>query len=243
MVFAPHPDDEVLGCGGTIAKKVVRGSPVRVVILTDGRTSHSKWLPAEQLVRMRREEAAAAGRELGLPEECYEFLDFPDGELELHQPAAIAAVRRAVTSFAPAEIYVPHRRDKQPDHLATYRIVRAALTGYNASLTVIEYPVWLWHSWPWTWGGDVGASSDRSGALGALRDVWDIAFGCRQRSDISSVRDRKVKALAEYRSQMERLDGNPSWPIMRDVAGGEFLQYFLSSTEFFRVSQYRPGRI
>ena len=44
IIFSPHPDDETLGCGGTIAKKVKEGYQVKIVFMTDGRNAFSKIL-------------------------------------------------------------------------------------------------------------------------------------------------------------------------------------------------------
>lgn len=48
VVFAPHPDDETLACGGTIAKSVHQGDDVYIVIMTDGRNSHRGVLGIEK---------------------------------------------------------------------------------------------------------------------------------------------------------------------------------------------------
>jgi hypothetical protein len=51
---------------------------------------------------------------------------------------------------------------------------------------------------------------------------------------------RKLAALAAYRSQTQRLNENPRWPVLSDVAGGEFLRRFESGIEIFRRTNYRP---
>src|SRR3954464_13432525 len=61
IVFAPHPDDETLGCGATIHRKRDAGTAVHVVIASDGRRSqHPGVIAPEELVRMRAQEALAA---------------------------------------------------------------------------------------------------------------------------------------------------------------------------------------
>lgn len=72
VVFAPHPDDETLGCGGTIAKKVREGFNVYIVFITDGRNSHRNVLniyenpSPEELKFIRRNEAIYATSILGI---------------------------------------------------------------------------------------------------------------------------------------------------------------------------------
>ena len=75
IVFAPHPDDETLGCGGTIAKKLREGYDVLIVFMTDGRNALSKLFnvcsnptPLE-LREIRKEEAKKASKILGVEEE------------------------------------------------------------------------------------------------------------------------------------------------------------------------------
>ena len=66
VIFAPHPDDEILACGGTIAKKVKEGQEVYIVIMTDGRNSHLNVLgiavnpTPEEVAKIRKEEAKRA---------------------------------------------------------------------------------------------------------------------------------------------------------------------------------------
>ena len=95
LVLAPHPDDEVLGCGGIIQQAVARGLPVRIVFLTYGDNSqwsfavyrkHPVLLPkaVQGMGLLRHDEAIAAGKILGVPPEQLTFLGYPDfGTLHL----------------------------------------------------------------------------------------------------------------------------------------------------------------
>jgi LmbE family N-acetylglucosaminyl deacetylase len=240
LIVAPHPDDEVLGCGGTIARKVMAGGELRVVIVTDGGTSHAKFMDTRELVALRKSESRAAIQQLGANPDCCEFLEFPDGELSKHTDAAVERIKTILGSFDPEEIYVPHRADRQPDHESTFKIVQRALQHHGRTVTVYEYPIWLYHSWPWTWGASGDAGLMRR-IVNVSASIWHIAFRCRTRSDVSEVLSRKQEAIAAYRSQMERRDGDPKWPIMEDVAGGEFIRYFSRRVEVFRRTVYRPA--
>lgn len=236
VVFAPHPDDEVLGCGGTIALKVMAGARVRVVIMTDGRTSHASFVDAAALARMRREEALDASSVLGLQPADYRFLEFEDSRLRDNAEAAREYVRQILRELEPAQVFVPHRSDRIADHVATFKIVEAAARAYGKPITLLEYPVWLWNTWPWS----VARPPLREAITGAPRlvgDVIQIAFGCSTRIDIGSVRERKADALARYRSQMDRPPDSPNWPILSDVSNGSFLACFGTSEEIFRQSR------
>jgi LmbE family N-acetylglucosaminyl deacetylase len=235
IVFAPHPDDEVLGCGGTVALKVAAGARIRVVVMTDGRASHGHLIDAPSLIKIRREEAERAAPHLGLSAGDYVFLEFQDHHLHLHTAAAKQRVQALLTDFNPAQVFVPHRRDRLSDHVATFDIVRAALRAHGKPVTVFEYPVWLWHTWPWTAGKPHEGSPPRA-ALRSLRDVAALAFGCRTRIDVHAVMHRKRAALAEYASQVSRRNGDPDWPVLADVSNGAFLGRFETGIEIFRQS-------
>lgn len=237
IVFAPHPDDEVLGCGGTITLKVMAGADVRVVVMTDGRTSHAKFVNAPTLIQMRRQEALKAAKHLGLEPSDYTFLDFEDHRLHEHISQARHHVVEMLEQSEPGQVFVPHRHDRLSDHVATFKIVVSALHAYNKRITLLEYPVWLWNTWPWT-GSWRGEDSRTLRVPKLLRDGAELTFGCNTRIDIHPVLRHKVGALAEYRSQMQRQYNNPRWPILSDVSGGAFLARFLTDVEIFRRTEY-----
>ena len=239
LIFAPHPDDEVLGCGGVIALKAQAGAAVKVVVMTDGRASHSSLIAADELVRIRRAEAEEAALLLGLVAADYIFLDFEDHKLVHHRDAACEQVAEIIDQFKPDEIYLPPRRDVISDHVETNRIVRRAIERISRPVVLLEYPVWLWNGWPWTRGGARYASGIARRALGTVRDVAEIMLACRTRIDVGSVLNRKQAALAAYRSQTQRRNGNPRWAVLSDVAEGEFLRRFETGFEIFRRTNYR----
>jgi LmbE family N-acetylglucosaminyl deacetylase len=208
--------------------------------MTDGRASHKGLIGVDELVRMRRAEAEAAGRELGMAAR-YVFLDFEDHRLSEHHALACARVTELIEQFAPDEIYVPSRRDGIRDHVETNRIVRRAVERLGRPVTLLEYPVWLWNGWPWTRDNGWFQEGLVHGALRLLRDVAEIAVACRTRVDVGAVLDRKRAALAVYKSQLERLNGDSRWPVLGDVAEGEFLRRFETGVELFRRVDIKPG--
>lgn len=239
LVFAPHPDDEVLGCGGVLAIRAQAGMRVKVVIMTDGRTSHSKLIDASELTAIRRAEAEEAGRVLGVSS-GYEFLEIEDHQLARHRESAMSRVVDIIRDFKPDEVFVPHRRDLISDHVETYWIVRRAVEQIGRPAALLEYPIWLWNGWPWTanrWRHECGHFSR---AAATIRDIAEIALVCRVRFDISGVKDKKRAALDAYRSQMQRLNGSSGWAVLSDVASGEFLKRFQGDVEMFRRTDYRP---
>lgn len=140
LVVAPHPDDEVLGCGGTVHLRVLRGERVSVVFLTSGELGLKK-LPSAKAWKIREAEANRAARILGLAK--LHFLRQPDWMLGDHGRAVTKALTLALEEERPTTVYVPHSDDGHPDHHAALRVLRAALRRcYNLNPDVLAYEVW-----------------------------------------------------------------------------------------------------
>ena len=148
MVFAPHPDDETLGCGGTVVKLRRAGVDVHIVFMTDGRHSHGARIAPRELAALRAQEAQAAVAELGVDAERVVCLAWEDGRLTDHQADAQAQVVALLAAHRPAAVFVPFRHDGPADHAATWRVVRGALQTHGHTVDVYEYPVWFWLHWP-----------------------------------------------------------------------------------------------
>ncbi len=238
MVFAPHPDDETLGCGGTILRKRAAGADVRLVFMTDGAQSHPELMAPDQMRALRAEEAVGAARALGVVREHVHLLGFPDGRLAEHREEGGRRVADLLRRVRPDEVYVPYHQDGPPDHLATTDIVQAALRAAGRPATVCEYPIWFWYHWPWTRleGGKRALLHGAAAGLGRfrvlLRDFrWYVPVG--------DLLERKRAALAEHRSQMQRLVPDPGWVTLGDIAGGDFLACFFREREIFY--RHPPG--
>jgi LmbE family N-acetylglucosaminyl deacetylase len=244
LVFAPHPDDETLGCGGLIALKRQQSVPVDVVFLTDGRTSHRRFVAGDELAVRRRQEAIRACAALGVRAEAVTFLDFPDGELRSHRSAATAAVGQLLSTHAHRQIYVPYHGDTNADHMETRRIVLDAVPhrAFAPTATVCEYPVWFWFNWPWV-------APPRTRPWGLPRLAWQSCaaawFHSRdlvEHVDVRPVLSIKERALHQHRTQTVRPAQHPEWPVLADVAGGEWLQCFFTGREYFYRYQLTVSR-
>lgn len=148
MIVAPHPDDEALGCGGLIYRLCSEGNTPHVVVMTGGGGSlrgHSD-MPESEVVTARRELTLASARELGLPRENINFLDFIDGHISERPEAEMARLRELIAKIQPSAILVPHRGEGWPDHLKTRELV-LELASQNAD--VYEYCVWMWYYNVW----------------------------------------------------------------------------------------------
>lgn len=140
LVIAPHPDDECIGCGGTICLHVERGDSVSAVFLTSGELG-LKHLPKEQAWRIREKEAKRAGKILGLAE--LHFLRCRDWFLGEEIEPAATALAPILQRLEPELIYLPHVNEWHPDHKASLPIVRATLARCKIpEPQLLAYEVW-----------------------------------------------------------------------------------------------------
>jgi len=236
IVFAPHQDDETLGCGGTILLKREAATPVRLVFMTDGSTSHRRFMSKDELTRLRNSEALAAARILGVASEDVHFLGFADGRLDRYHNVAVEAVLAILRRHRPKEVFVPYEADGTPDHESTYRIVTEAVHRSDLTLRFCEYPVWLWNQWPWvTFNFSCNRETGKN-LWRMLRAGFGREFFTEFRAGVfvGEVLQQKREALAQHRSQMTVLKPGVAWPTLADVSGGEFLNCFFQEFELFR---------
>lgn len=152
LVLAPHMDDEVFGCGGTLAQSVRGGSEVVVAYLTDGSKGFGPALSPElsavevramqaQLVGTRKAEARQAARLLGVHELL--FLDLPDGALAV-TPDAVERLSAVLRQVRPDVVYLPCLTDTHPDHWMTNCLfIEAALRAQlPPTLACWGYEIW-----------------------------------------------------------------------------------------------------
>jgi LmbE family N-acetylglucosaminyl deacetylase len=138
LVLAPHPDDEAIGCAGTILRHVAAGDEVCVCIATDGRRSRALPDPDRMAERRRREASAAAGL-LGV--ERLSWLGLAEGECSSEEVAR--SVLELLRQIRPDLIYAPSRIDFHPEHFKVAHALAVALTRCDpqAAPAVRIYPV------------------------------------------------------------------------------------------------------
>lgn len=121
VVVAPHPDDEVLGCGGVMARHAADGDEVFVVVATRG----APELYSDDSVEQTRAEARLAHAILGVRET--RFLDFFAPKLDVTPGHLIAdALAEQFREFQPERVYLPHHGDLHSDHGRVYHATLVA---------------------------------------------------------------------------------------------------------------------
>lgn len=193
VVVSPHPDDEVLACGGLMAATHALGMPVVVISVTDGEACYpgqSAW-PPTRLRRIRQQELARALDCLGLPDRDRHALHIDDGAVA----GSETALATHLVSLLRSDDLVlgPWRLDAHPDHEAVGRA--CAIAAASRGCTLREFPVWGWH---WL---------DPQDAPQAWAPATRFPLG-------AEVVRRKRAAIMQFSTQLGAVDGLDCAPIL-----------------------------
>ena len=133
LVVAPHPDDETLGCGGTLVRHRHAGDVVRVVQVTDGRASRAGGLGPDEMAARRQDEARRAMATLDV-----ELVWLGLREAEWRENDLLPRLARVVRQDQPSVIYAPSPIDYHPEHV---RVARALAQVATCRVRVFELGV------------------------------------------------------------------------------------------------------
>ena len=178
VVVAAHPDDEVLGVGGTMAILAAAGARLRLIAVTDGEGSHPDADPAV-IGALRAAESAAALDRLGVRDAEVIRLRFPDTGLAAREDELSEILREQCAGFEVC--LAPWETDAHADHEAAGRAARRA--ARRAGQNMLTYPIWMWH---WAKPGD-------------RRVPWDRARRVSLTADLAT---RKESAIQAFTSQL-----------------------------------------
>lgn len=143
LVIAPHPDDEVLACGGTLSLLKNAGAGVRVVVLSDGSLGDPDGVFGGDVSAIRRSESRAALAVLGVTD--ITFLDLLDGSISANH-VTVKAIAQEIDKFNPTTILIPPLLDQHRDHVAGSL---AAIQAWRSSTSRASALMWeLWQALP-----------------------------------------------------------------------------------------------
>jgi len=183
LVVAAHPDDEILGCGGTIARLTGEGHKASILMLGEGvasRTGSGNRRKNESLIRTLRAEARRANAIIGVDD--IRFLRFPDNRFdEVPLLEIVKKVEEVIDRTRPYCVFTHHAHDLNIDHRLTHAAVLTA-TRPMPGQTVREI-----YSFP---------------ALSSTEWTFCDDFAPNTFFDISSMISTKVKALRCYASEL-----------------------------------------
>jgi N-acetylglucosamine malate deacetylase 1 len=216
LVVAPHPDDEVLGAGGTIARLARAGQDVVVAIVTSGKPPD---FSDEHVARVRRE-AEQAHELLGVRKTLW--LDLPAARLaETPRHELNAALRRAVVEVEPRTILTPFLGDIHIDHQLVFEAVMVASRPHQAQFpaTILAYETLSETNWnaplltpPFTPNMFIDISDTLDLKLQAMQ-----LFGSQLRDAPHERSLEALKALATLRGATVHRYAAEAFVLVRDV--------------------------
>jgi N-acetylglucosamine malate deacetylase 1 len=139
LVIAPHPDDELLGCGGTLLRRKSEGATVGWVIMTNISEEYG-W--SKERIQERENEIEQVRKGLGVQPEHLFQLGFPTTRLDTFPMGElIAKVSEIFQVFQPEEVFIPHQGDVHSDHRITFEVATACTKWfrYPSVIRVLTY--------------------------------------------------------------------------------------------------------
>jgi LmbE family N-acetylglucosaminyl deacetylase len=138
LVLSPHPDDDIIACGGTIYRSVKAGAEVVTIYLTDGRKGNPRY-PENELIRLREEEARRACEIIGVKRPI--FMANIDGELS-DSVENQDMLYNIFKEYEPDAVILPFFLDNHHDHSMTNTLILQLLKRYKLSFTCYAYGIW-----------------------------------------------------------------------------------------------------
>ncbi|GMN90423.1 PIG-L deacetylase family protein [Francisella sciaenopsi] len=183
LVIAAHPDDEVLGCFGTVARLVKEGFEAYTLILGEGKTSRDE----QRVVEAKREEIEVLNTEIykansiiGIKKVFVE--SFPDNRFDnVDLLDIIKAISKVKDEVQPDIIFTHYEHDLNIDHQITYKAVITATRPMESECVKEIYSFEILSSTEWN---------------------YPLSFSPDTYFDISDTLDLKVRAMAEYKSEL-----------------------------------------
>ena len=217
LVVAAHPDDEALGCGGTIARHAISGSRVHVVFVADGVTSRLN-VGGEELTR-RQQATKQAHDILGICSTT--FLGMPDNRLDsLSLLDIVQPLEAIVAQLMPEIVYTHHYGDLNVDHRVTHQAVMTACRPLPGSTVreILTFEVMSSTEW-----GSVGLAPFLPNLfmdIGAQLEVKMRAleaYGLEMRASPHSRSLAHIQSLAQHHGNCLGVDAAEAFMVMRVI--------------------------
>ncbi len=199
LIVAAHPDDEVLGCGGTMARHAAAGDKVHVLFLADGVGARGSTIDQSAALDARRAAAERAIAILGAKQPT--FLDFPDNQLDtVPLIEIIQAIEATATDLLPQVVYTHHPADLNIDHRICQQAVVTAFRPFPGQSVRAIHGFEVCSSTEWAF------------------PTTGAAFVPTRYVDISAFLETKLAALDAYAAEMREFPHIRSIKAVRALA-------------------------
>jgi N-acetylglucosamine malate deacetylase 1 len=206
LIIAAHPDDEVLGCGGTIASHAAVGDNVHILIMAEGITSRDDRRStndrSDELTELA-EIARRAGKFLGA--ESVELLSFPDNRMDsVPLLDVVKEVEKWVDKIQPSVVYTHHIGDVNVDHQVVHKAVVIACRPMPGQCvkTLLFFEIASSTEWQPP-GTDSAFAPNWYENIGVSADSANFAkFADSALSNVKTCLEKKLEALKIYKCEM-----------------------------------------
>ena len=219
LVVSAHPDDEVLGCGGTILKHVSRNDQVVLLTLSNGVSSRNLSNSVlEKEIQLRKQALVQACTILGIDK--YLQLDFPDNSFDsVSLIEIIQAIEKLIAEFQPTIVYTHFCGDLNVDHQLTHKAVITACRTQPKSCVKEIY------------------SYEVLSATNYISASMQPQFCPNYYVDISSYIDKKITALKAYDMEMRTFPHARSYEAIKALSIFRGTSVGLMAAEAFVVEK------
>lgn len=184
LVVAAHPDDEVLGCGGTICRLAKEKHEVHILILGEGITSRYEERVKADMVLVEKLEAKGKKAAICLGAKNISFCRLPDNRFDtIPLLDVVKKIEKVIESFQPEVVYAQHGGDLNIDHAITFRAVMTAVRPLDVSCVKELYGYEAASSTEWAF------------------QQFEPSFKPNIFVDISNTLKDKIKAIKVYESE------------------------------------------
>jgi len=220
LIIAPHADDEVLGCGGTIAKMTNEGHDIYVLIMTNAHVGAPEVCKAEWIEQVRKE-ALDAHRMLGITKTF--FLNFPAPVLDQFPAYKMSIeILKYLEQFKIDTVFVPHRGDIHVDHKMVFNaaLVSCRPVGDYSVKNIFAYETLSETELAAPFGDDTFIPNY---FISIKKEIFEIkckAMNCFQsqlRKFPSSRSLGTLEALAKYRGSTINRDRAEAFMVIRQI--------------------------
>ena len=223
LVVAAHPDDEILGCGGTISKLSKKGYEIRILILGEGITSRQQERnpdAAEKLLMKLHSEVSKAAKIVGAKSAT--VLNFPDNRFDgVDLLEIIKEIEKVKNEFKPEIIFTHHPYDLNVDHRVTFNAVITASRPLQGESVKEIYSFEIPSSTEWQYQNSINSFHPQ-------------CFFSLSKTDIT----KKIKAMEVYSGEKRKYPHPRSSQALLQLAGFRGTQCGNNLAESFEIIRF-----